>query len=159
MDTCVKRVVVLMVFTSVVLCQGAASDQNVTQPTSKVNATMTPTQPPTTNKSSGNESFSETVTSSTSTSGSVESTGTMEKRDTHGLLQRSLYVAVGISAIVVIYFIVRAVKTRGRRKAKKYGVIHGTGSAELQPLEKAMEEEEEEEDMTLFDRKDTKWPR
>ena len=28
--------------------------------------------------------------------------------------------AVGISAIVVIYFIVRAVKTRGRRKAKKY---------------------------------------
>ena len=71
---------------------GAASDQNVTQPTSKVNATMTPTQPPTTNKSSGNESFSETVTSSTSTSGSVESTGTMEKRDTHGLLQRSLYV-------------------------------------------------------------------
>ena len=68
---------------------GAACDQNVTQPTSKVNATMTPTQPPTTNKSSGNESFNETVTSSTSTSGSVES---MEKRDTHGLLQRSLYV-------------------------------------------------------------------
>ena len=28
--------------------------------------------------------------------------------------------AVGISALVVIYFIVRAVKTRGRRKAKKY---------------------------------------
>ena len=41
----------------------------------------------------------------------------------------------------------------------RYGVIHGTGSAELQPLDKAMEEEEEEEDMTLFDRKDTKWPR
>ena len=73
---------------------GAASDQNVTQPTSKVNATMTPTQPPTANKSSGNET-DETVTSSTSstsTSGSVESTATMEKRDTHGLLQRSLYV-------------------------------------------------------------------
>ncbi|KAM7451110.1 hypothetical protein ABFA07_001181 [Porites harrisoni] len=155
MDTCVKRVVVLIVFTSVVLCQGAASDQNGTQPTSEVNATMTPTQPPTTNKSSGNESFNKTVTSSTSTSGSVA----VEQPDTHGLLQRSLYVAVGISAIVVIYFIVRAVKTRGRRKAKKYGVIHGTGSAELQPLEKAMEEEEEEEDMTLFDRKDTKWPR
>ena len=70
---------------------GAASDQNVTQPTRKVNATMTPTQPPTTNKSSSNESFNETVTSSTPTSGSVESTG-MGKPDTHGLLQRSLYV-------------------------------------------------------------------
>ncbi|CAH3191734.1 unnamed protein product [Porites evermanni] len=156
MDTCVKRVAILMVFTSVVLFQGAASDQNVTQPTSKVNATMTPTQPPTTNKPSGNESFNETVTSSTPTSESVES---VKQPDTHGLLQRSLYVAVGISALVVIYFIVRAVKTRGRRKAKKYGVIHGTGSAELQPLDKATEEEEEEEDMTLFDRKDTKWPR
>ena len=68
---------------------GAASDQNGTQPTSKVNATMTPTQPPTTNKPSGNESFNGTVTSSTPTSESVES---VKQPDTHGLLQRSLYV-------------------------------------------------------------------
>ena len=71
---------------------GAASDQNVTQPTSKVNATMTPTQPPTTNKPSGNESVNETVTSSTSPSGSAESSGNVKQPDTHGLLQRSLYV-------------------------------------------------------------------
>ena len=67
---------------------GAASDQNGTQPTSEVNATMTPTQPPTTNKLSGNESFNETVTSSTPTSESVA----VKQPDTHGLLQRSLYV-------------------------------------------------------------------
>ena len=68
---------------------GAASDQNGTQPTSEVNATMTPTQSPTTNKPSGNESFNETVTSSTPTSESVEA---VKQPDTHGLLQRSLYV-------------------------------------------------------------------
>ena len=69
---------------------GAASDQNGTQPTSEVNATMTPTQPPTTNKPSGNDSFNETVTSSTPTSESVELS--VKQPDTHGLLQRSLYV-------------------------------------------------------------------
>ena len=68
---------------------GAASDQNGTQPTSEVNATMTPTQSPTTNKPSGNESFNETVTSSAPTSESVEA---VKQPDTHGLLQRSLYV-------------------------------------------------------------------
>lgn len=67
---------------------GAAPDQNGTQPTSEVNATMTPTQSPTTNKPSGNESFNETVTSSTPTSESVA----VKQPDTHGLLQRSLYV-------------------------------------------------------------------
>ena len=73
---------------------GAVSDQNSTKPTSQGNVTMTPTQPPTTNKPSGNESFNETVTSSAAPSDSVGSSGTMKRPDTgtHGLLQRSLYV-------------------------------------------------------------------
>jgi len=73
------------------------------------------------------------------------------------MLERSLYVAVGISALVAIYFIVRWVKTRGRRKAKKYGVIHGTGELELQPLDKHTDEDEE--DIALFDVKDSKRPK
>ena len=38
----------------------------------------------------------------------------------------------------------------------RYGVIHGAGDTELQPLDKGVEEEEDE-DMTLFDRKNAKW--
>lgn len=75
---------------------------------------------------------------------------------TNGMLQRSLYVAIGISTLVALYFIVQTLKTRGRRKAKKYGVIHGAASVELQPLDRDVDEEEE--DMTLFDMKDAKRP-
>lgn len=64
--------------------------------------------------------------------------------------------AVGISVIVAIYFIVRSIKSKGRRKAKKYGVIRSAGEPELQPLD---EGDEEEEDMTLFDKKTAKWPK
>ena len=39
----------------------------------------------------------------------------------------------------------------------RYGVIHGTGEMELQPLDKHIDEDEE--DMTLFDVKDAKRPR
>ena len=38
----------------------------------------------------------------------------------------------------------------------RYGVLRGTGEMELQPLDKGVEEEEDE-DMTLFDRKNAKW--
>lgn len=75
---------------------------------------------------------------------------------TDGMLQRSLYVAIGISTLVALYLIVRTIKTRRRRKAKKYGVIHGAASSELQPLDRDVEEEEE--DLTLFDVKDAKRP-
>ena len=39
----------------------------------------------------------------------------------------------------------------------RYGVIHGTGELELQPLDKHVDEDEE--DMTLFDVKNTKRPK
>ena len=38
----------------------------------------------------------------------------------------------------------------------RYGVIHGAASVELQPLDRDVDEEEE--DMTLFDMKDAKRP-
>ena len=39
----------------------------------------------------------------------------------------------------------------------RYGVIHGKGEPELQPLEKHTDEDEE--DIALFDVKDSKWPK
>lgn len=42
-------------------------------------------------------------------------------------------------------------------KLIRYGVIHGTGEQELQPLDKHVDEDEE--DMTLFDVKDAKRPK
>lgn len=88
------------------------------------------------------------------TSGGTYPTGSGMATD--GMLQRSLYVAIGISTLVALYLIVRTIKTRRRRKAKKYGVIHGAASAELQPLDRDVDEEEE--DLTLFDVKDAKRP-
>ena len=38
----------------------------------------------------------------------------------------------------------------------RYGVIRSAGEPELQPLD---EGDEEEEDMTLFDKKTAKWPK
>ncbi|XP_068695677.1 uncharacterized protein [Montipora capricornis] len=102
------------------------------------------------------------LNSTASTVANVTSTDNADRHfklfnDNSGLLQRSLYVAIAISAVVAIYFIVRAVKTKGRRKAKKYGVIQGTGETEFQPLDAA--EEEEDEDMTLYDKKTARWPK
>lgn len=102
------------------------------------------------------------LNSTASTVANVTSTDNADRhfklfKDNSGLLQRSLYVAIAVSSVVAIYFIVRAVKTRGRRKAKKYGVIQGTGETEFQPLDAA--EEEEDEDMTLFDKKTARWPK
>ncbi|KAL9989070.1 hypothetical protein ACROYT_G003578 [Oculina patagonica] len=125
--------------------------------TSTTKAPSTTTQAVTT--STNGSLTSTTPTTSTTASSNVNVTfGLPEgEKSSNGMLERSLYVAIGISALVAIYFIVRWMKTKGRRKAKKYGVIHGTGELELQPLDKHMDEDEE--DMTLFDVKDAKRPR
>lgn len=168
MNSCVKQVLVIF-FVSFVLLQGYEGTPQPTEEATSANGT-TPTSIPTTEKNELNVSTSTTanpnITSPThgkseKNNGSSPSTDndvshSFPPKDNSGLLQRSLYVAVGVSAIVAIYFIVRAVKTRGRRKAKKYGVIHGNG--ETEPLERGVEEEEDD-DMTVFDRKTVKWPK
>ncbi|KAL9989076.1 hypothetical protein ACROYT_G003584 [Oculina patagonica] len=128
--------------------------------TSTTKVSSTATQAVTT--SANGSLTSTTPTTSTTTSSNRNGTysdneRTKQNPNQNGMLERSLYVAIGISALVAIYFIVRWMKTKGRRKAKKYGVIHGTGELELQPLDKHMDEDEE--DMTLFDVKDAKRPR
>ena len=67
-----------------------------------------------------------------------------------GALQRTGYVALGFMSIVVVFFIVRAVRLRQKRsKSRKYGIITSTVSdMEMEPLDK---DDDEEEDTTLFD--------
>ncbi|XP_074607302.1 uncharacterized protein LOC141860172 [Acropora palmata] len=149
-----SRVIKLMIvfYASLLFSQGGAS--NITS-----NET---TGAPTTSNMNTTAATTTTIISSTSNSSkssnetSSEVMRTIKFSDNSGLLQRSLYVAVGVSVIVAIYFIVRSIKSKGRRKAKKYGVIRSAGEPELQPLE---EGDEEDEDMTLFDKKTAKWPK
>ncbi|KXJ20266.1 membrane protein FAM174 [Exaiptasia diaphana] len=75
-------------------------------------------------------------------------------KDNKGLLKRMLYVAIGFSVIVALYFIVKTIRTKARKsKSKKYGMIYSSGDVEMQPLE---DNDDEEDDMTVFDRKTRK---
>ncbi|CAD5122551.1 DgyrCDS10966 [Dimorphilus gyrociliatus] len=58
---------------------------------------------------------------------------------------RSFFVFIGLAAIVLIYFGIRAIRLK-RKKSRKYGVLTNT-DMELTPLDA-----EDEDDMTLFDR-------
>lgn len=131
----------------------------VTTPVTKISTTKPPPTKPTT-KTTVKPTTEVTVTSGNTTVLSTTNTTHLSKNDTtlassgilyyldNGVLYRMLYVVVGLSGIVAIYFIVRAVKTRRRKsKSKKYGVIDGSVDMELQPLDN----DEDEEDMTLFD--------
>ncbi|XP_075037458.1 membrane protein FAM174A [Mixophyes fleayi] len=62
--------------------------------------------------------------------------------------QRALAVLVVVSAGVIIYFVIRTIRTRRKnKKTRKYGVLDtNIGNMELTPLE-----QEDEDDDTLFD--------
>lgn len=66
-----------------------------------------------------------------------------------GMLTRTMYVLIGITAIILLYFGVRMLRLRMRRsKPKRYGVISTRGTdLEMTPLD----QEDDEDDSTLFD--------
>ncbi|XP_014681354.1 PREDICTED: membrane protein FAM174A-like [Priapulus caudatus] len=66
-----------------------------------------------------------------------------------GTLTRMIYVVMGITSIVVIYFVIRAVRVRTRKsKTKKYGILQTADTdLEMTPLDVG----DEEEDMTVFE--------
>ncbi|WAR00246.1 F174B-like protein [Mya arenaria] len=68
-----------------------------------------------------------------------------------GMLMRTLFVLMAVTSIVVIYFGVKYWRTRRRRnKSRKYGLITSSGAdLEMEPLDR---EDDEDEDMTMFDR-------
>lgn len=71
-------------------------------------------------------------------------------QDKKGMLLRTLYVLVGVTTVVAIYFVVKAVRLRRRRsKSKKYGIITTPASdLEMAPLDQG---DDDDEDMTVFE--------
>lgn len=68
-----------------------------------------------------------------------------------GMLWRTLCVSLGVTGIVIIYFVVRAVRLRRRRsKSRKYGIItqHDQGDVEMEPLGDG---NDEDDDYTVFE--------
>lgn len=65
------------------------------------------------------------------------------------MIQRALCVLVVVTALVVIYFVVRTIRMRRiNRKNRKYGILKtNMENMEMRPLD----QEDEEEDDTLFD--------
>ncbi|XP_030048182.1 membrane protein FAM174A [Microcaecilia unicolor] len=63
--------------------------------------------------------------------------------------QRALAVLVVVSAAVIVYFVIRTIRTRKRnKKTRKYGVLDtNIENMELTPLE----QDDDEDDTTLFD--------
>lgn len=67
------------------------------------------------------------------------------------MIQRALYVLIGVTAVVVIYFIIRTISVGKRsRRNKRYGVLSTSAEhIELAALEQ--EDDDDDEDTTLFE--------
>ncbi|GFR86665.1 membrane protein FAM174-like [Elysia marginata] len=68
-----------------------------------------------------------------------------------GMLWRTLCVSLGVTGIVIIYFVIRAVRLRRRRsKSRKYGIItqHDHGDVEMEPLGDG---NDDDDDYTVFE--------
>ncbi|GCC30044.1 membrane protein FAM174A-like isoform X3 [Chiloscyllium punctatum] len=72
-----------------------------------------------------------------------------DEQTTTMMIQRALYVLVAVTALVVVYFVVRTIRIRKiHRKNRKYGVL----STNLENMEmKPLDQEDDDEDDTLFD--------
>ncbi|XP_037289879.2 uncharacterized protein LOC119184672 [Rhipicephalus microplus] len=68
----------------------------------------------------------------------------------NGVVLRAFYVIVGVMMIILVYFVVRMVRSRYRRsKTRKYGIIASrSAELEMQPLDRG---DDEEEETTLFE--------
>lgn len=67
-----------------------------------------------------------------------------------GILERTLYVLLVITVIVVLYFLVKTIRLRRRKsKTRRYGVLNTNDrdNLEMTPLD----QEDEDEDMTVFE--------
>ncbi|XP_067885863.1 membrane protein FAM174A-like isoform X2 [Heterodontus francisci] len=65
------------------------------------------------------------------------------------MIQRALYVLVAVTALVVVYFVVRTIRMRRiNRKNWKYGILNtNLENVEMRPLD----QDDDDEDDTLFD--------
>ncbi|MBN3283564.1 F174 protein, partial [Polyodon spathula] len=84
-------------------------------------------------------------------SSSVEGVAETAAANTRPLsIQRALYVLMAVSAVVIVYFVIRTVRMRKKsRKTRRYGVLDTNLAMEMTPLEQ--DDDDEEDDTTLFD--------
>uniref|UniRef100_A0A8C4QIP6 Uncharacterized protein n=1 Tax=Eptatretus burgeri TaxID=7764 RepID=A0A8C4QIP6_EPTBU len=65
------------------------------------------------------------------------------------VIQRALYVLVGVTGLVVTYFIIRTISIRRKaRKTKRYGILSPSERMELAPLDAG---DDDEDESTLFE--------
>lgn len=66
------------------------------------------------------------------------------------MLMRAFYVLLALTAVVVVYFVIRSWRLRRKRsKSRKYGLITARGTdMEMAPLD---QDDDEDDDMTVFD--------
>ncbi|EDO33306.1 predicted protein [Nematostella vectensis] len=128
-------IIVCLIIEGSLVREASATESSTPTPTNTSAATPTPTEPV-----QLNVNFNDT-----------SDFGRLPPDSNRELLKRMLYVAVGLSILIAVYFIFKTIQTRRRKsKSKKYGVIHTTGDLEMQPLDR---EDDDEDDMTVFDRK------
>lgn len=104
----------------------------------------TPTKKPV----NGSSTIEPTTISNSTTSEAVNPMKTNLK----GIGIRAIYVVTVVSGIVVIYFVVRAVCSRRRKnRTRRYGILNteNRDSMEMRPLSE--QDDDDDEDMTLFD--------
>lgn len=67
------------------------------------------------------------------------------------MLMRTFYVLLGVTSIVIIYFVIRAWRSKRRySKSRKYGLITSSGAdLEMEPLDQDVDDDDE---MTMFER-------
>ncbi|GAB6032388.1 hypothetical protein CHUAL_011027 [Chamberlinius hualienensis] len=69
-------------------------------------------------------------------------------KENNGAVLRAFYVVVGVTAIVIVYFVVRSVRLRRKRsKTRKYGITGKNLDLEMTPLD----QDDEEDDLTVFE--------
>lgn len=74
-----------------------------------------------------------------------------------GIALRAFYVIIAVSALVIVYFLVRAICSRKRRQnTRRYGVLRtNQDRMEMHPLSE-VEDDDDDDDLTLFDIKQEK---
>ncbi|CAL1535590.1 unnamed protein product [Lymnaea stagnalis] len=75
-----------------------------------------------------------------------------QMKENKEMLLRTLYVTLGVTGIVVVYFIIRAVRLRRKRtKSRKYGIITQQGDRGDMEMEPLGDGDDDEEDYTVFE--------
>ncbi|XP_065647715.1 membrane protein FAM174-like isoform X2 [Hydra vulgaris] len=92
------------------------------------------------------------ITSTSTTISRISTTPSSNKTSLPHIAMRTIYVVSAVSALVIVYLIIRAACSRRKKsRTKRYGVLKNNRSdgMELHPLSEA--DDDDDDDMTLFD--------